>query len=193
MAYLNDASEYVYADDVFKGCVVGINLEDPYAESIAKNVLLFPGLPFLERYTSCFCERGDLLSQWRAYACAGAGYAIRFDWAHLNSKCIATGSAMLGQISYQKKEQENLIRELVSRHFKAPEERNPENLAAVLPPDTLDADESPDAFGDPSEELTDPVPDVYEHLMISQHVGALKDSVVVKAFLKADAFAEERV
>lgn len=30
-------------------------------------------------YVACFCEEGDLLSQWRAYGVGGGGYAIGFD------------------------------------------------------------------------------------------------------------------
>jgi hypothetical protein len=92
---------------------------------------------------------------------------------------------VLGRISYQEKEQENLIWELVSRNFKRVDESNPEDLVAFSPADISDEDES-------KAEFSDRVPDVSQQLMIPQHVGALKDSVVVKAFLKADAFAEEQ-
>lgn len=34
-------------------------------------------------YVACFCEQGDLLSQWRGYA-AGSGYALAFRRADLN-------------------------------------------------------------------------------------------------------------
>jgi hypothetical protein len=43
---------------------------------------LFPGGPFAQRqfhvvHVACFCEKGDLLSQWRGYGAAG-GYAVGF-------------------------------------------------------------------------------------------------------------------
>jgi len=36
-----------------------------------------------EHYLACFCEEGDLLSQWRGYGSIGGGYAVGFSAKHL--------------------------------------------------------------------------------------------------------------
>lgn len=36
-----------------------------------------------EHYLACFCENGDLLSQWRGYGSTGGGYALGFAAEHL--------------------------------------------------------------------------------------------------------------
>src|SRR5205085_11962410 len=36
-----------------------------------------------EHYLACFCENGDLLSQWRGYGSVGGGYAAGFVAEHL--------------------------------------------------------------------------------------------------------------
>lgn len=81
--YMNDASELQYARTL---------IQEVIAEKLAAGGAL-PGLEFLNRcardnfsilsflqpHVACFCESGDLLSQWRGYADRGGGYAIGFE------------------------------------------------------------------------------------------------------------------
>jgi hypothetical protein len=50
-------------------------------------------------YITCFCEDGDLLSQWRGYADPG-GYAIGFDAAELE-ECVREYRTCLGLFPVQ--------------------------------------------------------------------------------------------
>lgn len=51
-------------------------------------------------YITCFCEEGDLLSQWRGYA-GGSGWALGFDSAILGGPEIAgKAKASLRQVAY---------------------------------------------------------------------------------------------
>jgi hypothetical protein len=81
--FLNDAQEIIYAlDDTceyLRERLSGEPSGTPQHAVIgtAIEMLKEPDLP-TEIYLSCFCEDGDLLSQWRGYA-AGQGYAIGFD------------------------------------------------------------------------------------------------------------------
>ena len=36
-----------------------------------------------DEYIACFCENGDLLSQWRGYGAIGNGYALGFAAKHV--------------------------------------------------------------------------------------------------------------
>jgi hypothetical protein len=81
--FLNDAQEIIYALDgtceYLRERLSGEPSGTPQHAVIgtAIEMLKEPDLP-TEIYLSCFCEDGDLLSQWRGYA-AGQGYAIGFD------------------------------------------------------------------------------------------------------------------
>jgi hypothetical protein len=90
LRFLNDAQEAVYARELLVHAVLSVDAsalppghpahDDPqsfemeftgYKELVAKD-LLSPDFPV---YVTCFCESGDLLSQWRAYG-SDHGYAI---------------------------------------------------------------------------------------------------------------------
>jgi hypothetical protein len=85
--YLNDASELKYGRGLVIRTLQARQLSA--TESSVKDLLFkieislqvadmidFP-------YVSCFCEEGDLLSQWRAYGNGGSGYALGFHPADL--------------------------------------------------------------------------------------------------------------
>jgi hypothetical protein len=84
--YLNDPGELKYAANMILETVAdefanrGTILEqfkgwiDKHLDEDALNV---------PAYVSCFCEKGDLLNQWRGYAGAADGYSIGFDPRHL--------------------------------------------------------------------------------------------------------------
>jgi hypothetical protein len=85
LLYLNDSSELLYgftlARDVFKSM-----LADKNSKSVIDFLKQGLGLldvsallPNRDYYTFCLCQRPDLLSQWRAYAASGGGYAIGFE------------------------------------------------------------------------------------------------------------------
>lgn len=81
--YMNDASELEYTKRLIDKTIV---------EKLTVGAVA-PGRDFMERsagddfsflsvfhtHIACFCESGDLLSQWRAYADHGGGYAIGFE------------------------------------------------------------------------------------------------------------------
>lgn len=93
LRFLNDAQEAVYARELFVEAVR--NTDNPalqpghplhqvaqefgeefagYKEIVAKELHSFD----FPVYVTCFCESGDLLSQWRAYG-SDHGYAIEVD------------------------------------------------------------------------------------------------------------------
>jgi hypothetical protein len=79
--FLNDGTEISYAQDIFYAEVgrLSLNLtqEDGY-------VIAGSSIDRIHMLVACFCEDGDLLSQWRGYG-LDQGYAIGFDVALLKA------------------------------------------------------------------------------------------------------------
>jgi hypothetical protein len=82
IGFLNDRSELKY------GCAIvtealerrahaSSKLEREFIERALRVFNVFDGL--FELYVACFCEDGDLLSQWRGYGGNGVGYAVAMD------------------------------------------------------------------------------------------------------------------
>jgi len=108
--YMNDASEYVYAQSVIKDVISAYSVKHP---EFAQYKYIFERNPLnvnLEVYAACFCERKDLLSQWRAYANHGTGYAIEFSWQSLLRSFPVN---RLGRVEYEENEQKNILKQML--------------------------------------------------------------------------------
>jgi hypothetical protein len=60
-------------------------------------------------FAICFCESGDLLSQWRAYGDGGRGYALGFDSYEFSSSAY-----YVRRVVYNLKRQRELVRSVLS-------------------------------------------------------------------------------
>ena len=65
-------------------------------------------------YISCFCEHGDLLSQWRAYGANGKGFALGMSPESIQKHLTANHSGFGGiakwfRVIYEKEEQSELV------------------------------------------------------------------------------------
>jgi hypothetical protein len=113
-AFLNDSTEIVYIKEVLN--TVTSELKARYdLSSFVQEFLEFVELWFTDRiltgydvFLACFCENGDLLSQWRGYPSTGGGYAIGF-----NAPVIAQ-KRMLSRVVYELEEQKETLRTLLS-------------------------------------------------------------------------------
>ncbi len=103
-AQLNDGSEWQYADEL---------AEDVFAQNVraaprlldewrrrASNEKRHSHPPLV----ACFCDEGDLLSQWYRYAAKGQGFAIGFDLTRLN-----TDEYRIGRINYEPAKQRDAV------------------------------------------------------------------------------------
>jgi DUF2971 family protein len=72
-------------------------------------------------YVSCFCEWGDLLSQWRGYPSSGGGYALG-----LRPESIRRGGGVLRRVIYDEEEQQRLLYDLQAPIVEAMASANPE-------------------------------------------------------------------
>jgi len=87
MLCLSDASEATYGQDLIvraiyepKGGLVPSKHRDKFEESMRFAFRMYSA------FVVCFCEDGDLLSQWRGYGGEGEGFALEFNRAWLSSR-----------------------------------------------------------------------------------------------------------
>ena len=128
--FLNDATELNYGLDLAEEAVEAVASQGSWTESTAhflRRVMASDGanLPgFLrarsEVFVACFCEEGDLLSQWRAYAGgdSAGGYALKFRHRQPITGWIAQRgreSFRLQRVVYDRQEQLQTFVNLVTR------------------------------------------------------------------------------
>jgi Protein of unknown function (DUF2971) len=116
--YLNDTLEVEYARRLVRDVLEDKRDSQPsevvreFLESAIETFNPYEALYCV--FVACFCEEGDLLSQWRAYADRGAGYSIGFNSGALfNHPKSVSENRMLRKVEYDEDEQVRLLRELV--------------------------------------------------------------------------------
>jgi hypothetical protein len=114
--YFNDASEIVYASNLVEKVLSGpIRVPDG---RVLKGVLeAFQSLNSKRDYpysmhVVCFCENGDLLSQWRGYGASGAGYSLGLRTGDLAASLTDSDWALY-PVRYDEELQSELIRKCV--------------------------------------------------------------------------------
>jgi Protein of unknown function (DUF2971) len=116
--YLNDSQEVSYgrqlALDVCREITHQGAVQIIWLDRVSQAISA--GIPGGEPYVACFCEHGDLLSQWRGYG-RGYGYSVGLRprgkvYSRLPSKLCS-----LVQVVYDPETQRRIIRELVDRYL----------------------------------------------------------------------------
>jgi hypothetical protein len=109
--YLNDASELRYARGLVEAAFSGYDHlgNPPHVRDFVRRARdMFDVSKTMDVFVSCFCEQGDLLSQWRGYAQAGEGYSIGVDGDRLGE--IGGGlNFFFGNVVYDREVQEEII------------------------------------------------------------------------------------
>ena len=118
VSYLNDRSEMVYAKELIAD-VVRQRRESATDERVERFLhdvesLIAGMFQGIDLYVSCFCEDGDLLSQWRGYSRGAGMYAISFSSGSLHNP----GSAEVAPFSlypvvYKPEEQRRIINAII--------------------------------------------------------------------------------
>lgn len=127
--YLNDAGEIRS----------GIEIARAEATSLRDSAATGPGRYYFDQvleqigekasrhiFVVCFSEVSELLSQWRAYADDGHGFAIGFDFQRLSDQPSPTGRTMSGKVLYD----ERLLRKAIRDYLL----QNAPNSASHLEP-----------------------------------------------------------
>ena len=123
---LNDRLEMQYGQDLIAN-VIREHIEKEkrqdirnFLQNLLTNVQVF-GKAMHEMFVACFCQSGNLLSQWRGYANSGGGYCLGFEILPrtritYDIKHIADGTPpLLRKIIYNENEQGNLIKEYIDK------------------------------------------------------------------------------
>ncbi|HEV2189089.1 MAG TPA: DUF2971 domain-containing protein [Stellaceae bacterium] len=114
--YMNDETEFNHAltaaDEILDGRIADENTT--LARKLACVTLRrsLQGLEDINIFATCFCEDGDLLSQWRGYTAEGGGVAIGFDSRGLKSAATAAGF-ILGKCIYDAETQRRVVTEAI--------------------------------------------------------------------------------
>lgn len=112
--FLNDSSEIAYGAAIFKTLVqersmqVNSDVIAVFLERTRVTGNLFDGMA--DCYVACFCERDDLLNQWRVYAKAGGGFALGLDTNQIGQQ---DQSFYLCKIIYDESRQRALIAQVL--------------------------------------------------------------------------------
>ncbi len=120
--YLNDASEIGYGVSLFEELINDrlVNAKDDVLTEFLGRSLqtanAFDGM--FDCYIACFCQRDDLLTQWRAYAGSGGGYALGFStkeigrrWGQLDR----TQDFTLRKVIYEVERQKALLAQVIDQ------------------------------------------------------------------------------
>src|SRR5260370_26658051 len=123
ITYLNDSMELRYGFEIISS-VIGSKIAEGYDElkSFLEDVKLYVNLNSASTtaYVTCFCEDGNLLSQWRAYANHGAGYSIGIEAkALVGIEYEGPGrlitETLLRKVLYDRATQEQLVKNTIDR------------------------------------------------------------------------------
>ena len=124
--YLNDASELLYASSLIERIIAeeGTRAErERLREALTDRPELAAPFVMGERpFVVCFCENGDLLSQWRGYGSEGPAYALGLDLHPLVTMRSLPAASVLRRVIYDREEQEKLVREAVQSWLSAVDE-----------------------------------------------------------------------
>jgi hypothetical protein len=120
--YLNDASEVGYGVSLFEELInerLAKTKNDVLIEFLGRSLHTTNGFDgMFDCYIACFCERDDLLTQWRAYAGSGGGYALGFStkeigrrWGQLDR----TQDFTLRRVIYDDERQKALLAQVIDQ------------------------------------------------------------------------------
>jgi len=142
--YMNDWMEVVYGYDIIMNGLrdlVDKSRVPKRSRAVFTDVLRLmesPDSPFVDAYFAAFCEKGNLLSQWRAYA-GTQGFAIEFDPLVIKGELTLTTQAparnlRLAKVEYDPKKQRKNFDEMIDELCETIEGAGSGRSKTALPP-----------------------------------------------------------
>ena len=137
--FLNDSAEFQYTLDLIEARMKAQD-ENPDLKEFThfrENVIgwLRGSMKYPNIFVVSFSERGDLLSQWRAYCPSGAGFSIGFTYDQLLPAIKKESpNARLVKCIYQLDEQVKIVDELISRALSHLDKNHLEDSSQIIPP-----------------------------------------------------------
>jgi hypothetical protein len=117
--YLNDKSEITYAlqliNEKLQQCKDSSNSPPLKVFFERAQNSISPNSIFRDFYVACFCENGDLLSQWRAYTKNGAGFSVGFTTKFIGLKEHPIPGFRLVKIIYDTNNQKSFIDKFIDK------------------------------------------------------------------------------
>lgn len=112
--YMNDSQEVEYGKEVIKEAIEIAKKAHPSErlQTFFDDISIMMGFDDLrEVFVACFCEDGNLLSQWRAYAQHGAGFSIGFQFAPVSDSqdAVMGHEFRFRRVLYDKSKQLNML------------------------------------------------------------------------------------
>jgi hypothetical protein len=120
--FLNDSLEVSYGVLLFKSLIeerLARAENDVLTEFLNRTLQTANGFDgMFDCYIACFCERDNLLNQWRTYAGSGGGYALGFSTQEIGQRCGSlerTQDFVLRRVVYDVDLQTALLSEVIDR------------------------------------------------------------------------------
>jgi hypothetical protein len=184
LAYLNDTSEYSYADTVMDKAFGALKVPT-LLSSLASALKQTPDSYGLRIYAACLCETDDLLSQWRAYCKDGTGYAIGFNFESLH-ELFADPTSIIGRVIYEEERQTTDVGRILKVVFGRLDEAAPGAMDTLR---RLDASQTNLGTLNAALQEVARLEGAGEATELGAEITAL---VIIRAFLKDRAFSEEQ-
>jgi hypothetical protein len=114
ISYMNDATEFDLSLGLLRDCLSDRQRMGGYFAKERARVLwqIVNKITGSSICITCFCEQGDLLSQWRGYSGGGSGYSLGFETSKLKELASQSGF-LLGKCIYDPDLQTHIVKELV--------------------------------------------------------------------------------
>src|SRR5258708_27070447 len=135
--FLNDSAEFQYTFDLVESRLKEQERNPKLKEfsHFRKNVIgwLNGSMKYPNIFVASFSERGDLLSQWRAYCPDGTGFSIGFTYDQLLPAIKKEEpNARLVKCSYQVDEQNKIVDEIISHAMSQVHKGQLEQSSAIV-------------------------------------------------------------
>lgn len=119
--YSNDADELTYGFGIVREVIEEASAgtkSSKFREFLRNVVQIFEIHPAEGVYVCCFCEKDNLLSQWRSYSANGAGVSIGFNprgFSYITgSDSPPSGLVRLWKVFYERNTQKSLVRDALA-------------------------------------------------------------------------------
>jgi hypothetical protein len=142
--YLNDTQEFKYAtgviNDLFQRRIdqsSGVIAERLVQLHNSYNTHVSIWQSLADAYVVCFCADGNLLSQWRAYAANGEGFAIEFEprslMEALKRDPDVAVNAKIFQVIYERQSQRQFVELAIEQLVSAMDTNDPQQVLGWVP------------------------------------------------------------